>query len=371
MNEMQTLTEKPGEGVPEREHGEPGRGARGRGDPARRRPTIVEVAQRASVSRQTVSNVINAPHRVRDDTRERVQAAISELGYRPLSSAQGLRTGRSQLIALGFRTVGGEPSQILDAFLHALTAQTQERGYRVVLATSDDDTSEIEAYDDLIGRYDVDALILTGTHVGDPRIPWLADRGVPFVTFGRQWRAGATHAWVDVDGASGVRDATDHLIEAGHERVAFLGWPDGSGVGEDRRSGWEQSCRTNGLATRGLLRKVPESMGEARVATASLLDGPRPPSAIVCVSDVVALGAWIELTARGCEPGRDLAIVGFDDSPTAPVIGLSSVAQPLDAAARACLDCLQAMLGEDGGDRDAPPRQILLTPRLVIRRSSP
>jgi DNA-binding LacI/PurR family transcriptional regulator len=371
MNDMRAVIETPGEGAPEPMHDGPSPAGGGPGDPACRRPTIVQVARRASVSRQTVSNVINAPHRVRDGTRERVEKAISELGYRPLTSAQGLRTGRSRLIALGFPTLGGAPSQILDAFLHALTAQTQERGYRVVLATSDDDASEIEAYDDLLGRYDVDALILTGTHVGDQRIPWLARRGVPFVTFGRQWRAGATHSWVDVDGASGVRDATDHLVEAGHRRVAFLGWPDGSGVGEDRRSGWEQSCRTNGLATRGLLRKVPESIAQARVATASLLDGPRPPSAIACVSDVVALGAWIEFTARGREPGRDLAIVGFDDSPTAAVIGLSSVAQPLAVAARACLDCLQAMLGEGGGGRDASPRQILLTPRLVVRKSSP
>jgi DNA-binding LacI/PurR family transcriptional regulator len=317
-----------------------------------------------------VSNVINAPQRVRGDTRHRVEQVIAELGYRPLKFAQGLRTGRSNLIALGFRTAAVERSVILDAFFHALTAQTQARGYRVVLATGEDDTSEIDAYEDLLGRYDIDALILTSTHVNDPRFAWLTERQVPFVSFGRPWHAEATHAWVDVDGASGVRDGAFHLIERGHRRIAFIGWPDGSGVGEDRRSGWEQACRTAGLATDGLLRQVEESMEQGRAAAASLLDSDDPPTAIVCVSDVVALGAWIEVTARGCEPGRDVAIVGFDNSETAAVVGLSSLMQPVAAVAGACLDCLQAML--DHGDTSAvtQPRQILLPPQLVVRESS-
>jgi len=341
-----------------------------RGERSAQRPTIAQVATEASVSRQTVSNVINAPERVRRDTRRRVEQVIEDLGYRPLKFAQGLRTGRSNLIALGFRTAAAERSVILDAFFHALTAETQARGYRVVLATGDDDTSEIDAYEDLLGRYDIDALILTGTHVNDPRFAWLTERQVPFVSFGRPWRAGARHAWVDVDGASGVRDGTFHLIERGHRRIAFIGWPDGSGVGEDRRSGWEQACRTTGLATDGLLRQAEESMEQGRVAAASLLDSDDPPTAIVCVSDVVALGAWIEVTARGCEPGRDVAIVGFDNSATAAVVGLSSLMQPLAAVARACLDCLQAMLDDGDASAGPLPRQILLPPHLVVRKSS-
>lgn len=344
---------------------------RPRSEQSARRPTIAQVATQASVSRQTVSNVLNAPQRVRRDTRNRVEQVIAELGYRPHKFAQGLRTGRSHLIALGFRTAPAERSLILDAFFHALTAETQARGYRVVLATGDDDAEEIDAYEDLLGRYDVDALVLTSTHFDDPRFAWLDERQVPFVSFGRPWRAGATHAWVDVDGASGVRDATFHFIERGHRRIAFIGWPDGSGVGEDRRSGWEQACRTAGLATDGVLRQVEESMEQGRAAAASLLDSEHPPTAIVCVSDVVALGAWIEVTARGREPGRDVAIVGFDNSPTAAVVGLSSLMQPLSAVARACLDCLQAMLDDgDAKGAAAPPRQVLLPPHLVVRKSS-
>jgi DNA-binding LacI/PurR family transcriptional regulator len=332
------------------------------------RPTIETVAKAAAVSRQTVSNVVNAPHRVRESTRLRVEQVIAEIGYRPLKVAQFLRTRRSDLIGVGMRTRDGS-SPVLDAFFHSLTAQTQRRGYRIMLATSEDDASEIHAYDDLLADYNVDAVVLTGTHLADERIPWLTRRGVPFVTFGRPWGEEAAHAWVDVDGRTGTRRATEHLLDSGYRRVAFIGWPDGSGVGDDRRSGWELACRSRRVAFRGLLRKVIEGVDPGRAATRSLLDSDNPPTAIVCVSDAIALGAWVEVTARNLHPGRDIAIIGFDDSPTAAVVGLTSVAQPLEAAAEATVDLLQELLAERGAGQHLPARQVLLEPELVFRAS--
>jgi DNA-binding LacI/PurR family transcriptional regulator len=333
-----------------------------------RRPTIAMVADSAAVSRQTVSNVINAPHLVREETRQRVEAVIADIGYRPLKAAQALRTRRSNLIAVVITDPGETRNQLHESFLHALTGEAQRRGYHILLAAGADDASEIEAYDELLSDYDVDALVFYATHEDDERIPWLLRRGTPFVTFGRPWGSTASHPWVDVDGAGGVRDATKRLVEGGHRRVAFIGWPAGSGVGEDRRSGWEQACRTSGLPIRGLFRRTTDGLDQGRQACADLLDAARPPTAIVCVSDTLALGAWVEVTARGLVPGRDVAIIGFDDSPTAAFLGLSSVAQPLAAVARACIDCVQILLRK-GGDSGAPPPQVLLAPRLITRAS--
>jgi DNA-binding LacI/PurR family transcriptional regulator len=338
------------------------------GRPDERRPTIATVASAAAVSRQTVSNVINAPHRVREETRRRVEAVIAETGYRPLKAAQSLRTRRSGLIAVGITSPGEVRNQLLEGFLTALTGQAQRRGYHVLLASGGDDASEIKAYDEVLSDYDIDSLVFAATHRDDQRIEWLMRKGVPFVTFGRPWGSSGSHPWVDIDGAGGVRDATEHLVGAGHRRIAFVGWPAGSGVGEDRRSGWEQACRTGGLPFRGLSRRTEDGLDQGRQACASLLDAPRPPTAIVCVSDTLALGAWVEVTARGLEPGRDVAIIGFDDSPTAAVIGLSSIAQPLVAAARACIDRVHT-LPSGRRDSDAAPDQVLLAPRLVIRAS--
>jgi DNA-binding LacI/PurR family transcriptional regulator len=334
-----------------------------------RRPTIASVASAAAVSRQTVSNVINAPHRVGEQTRRRVERAIAEAGYRPLKTAQALRTRRSNLIAVGIPNAGGTRNLLIEGFLHALTVEAQRRGYRILLVTGADDPSEIKAYDELLTDYDIDALVFTGTHRGDQRIPWLLNKGTRFVTFGRPWGTKAAHPWVDVDGAGGVRDATEHLIELGHQRIAFIGWPGGSGVGEDRLSGWEQACRTAELPHRDdLSRRTEDGLEQGRQACASLLDSPKPPTAIVCVSDTLAVGAWVEVTARGGQPGRDVAIIGFDDSPTASMIGLSSVAQPISAAAAVCVDCVQSLNRSTGPSMTAP-LQVLLAPKLIVRAS--
>ncbi len=344
---------------------------------AQARPTLETVARIASVSRQTVSNVLNAPHLVRPETLDRVRAVIDELGYRPHRAARTLRTRRSHLIAVRMHApVDGISGAVLDVFIHALTTRAQERDYRVLLFAADEDRQEIAEYDELLGDHDLDAFVLTATHLGDERITWLAERGAAFVTFGRPWGAEnggehtARHCWVDVDGAAGVYDATRHLIRRGHRRIAFLGWPEGSGVGDDRRSGWLRACREAGLDT-ALTRNAIEDLPAGRAAGAELMDAADPPTAIVCVSDSLALGVWTEITARGKTPGRDLAVIGFDDSPTAAVIGLSSVAQPMDDVARACLDQIEQVLAAQDAGATAPvPAPILLAPSLVVRASS-
>jgi len=334
-----------------------------------KRPTLESVARVAAVSRQTVSNVLNAPHLVRPATRERVQRVIAETGYRPVKAAQTLRTRRSHLIAVGLQPSGEAPSELLDSFLRALTAAAQQRGYRIMLYPTGDDDTEIAGYDALLSEYDLDAFVLTDTHPGDRRTTWLHRHQVPFVTFGRPWGSASRHSWVDVDGAAGMRAVTSHLIGLGHERIGFLGWPAGSGLGDDRRSGWEQACQAARLPTAGLFRPVRRGMIAGRLACAELLRTRQPPTAFVCVSDVIALGAWTELAAHGLVPGQRTAVTGFDDSTAAAAIGLTSVAQPVPKVARACLDALQNLLAAPAGQPRIPDR-VLLEPRLVLRASS-
>lgn len=335
------------------------------------RPTMADVAKAASVSLQTVSNVINAPHLVRAQTRERVEAVIAATGYRPLKAAQTLRTQRSHLIAVIIPEPGQWKGELHNAFLHALTRRAQRSGYRILLFTAVDDDEEIRAYDQLLGDYTLDAFVITGTHSADRRTSWLRRKRVPFVTFGRPWGAAGTHPWVDVDGAHGERTATEHLIAAGHRRIAFLGWPEDSDVGEDRKAGWEQACQAAGLPTGGLFARLEDDLAQGREGCARLLEAADPPTAFVCVSDTLALGAWTEITARGLVPGADVAVVGFDDSTAAAAVGLTSVAQPLDEVADACLAALNRLLspGSGAGKRGSRPR-VLLEPHLVVRSSS-
>jgi DNA-binding LacI/PurR family transcriptional regulator len=448
------------------------------------RVTIATVAQHARVSRQTVSNVINAPHLVRPETRERVRAAIEALGYRVSQAARQMRTGRSRLIAVRIGPAGdGINGSVLDRFLHGLTEAAAPAGYRIVLYSAASDDAEIATYDELLGAHDLDGFVLTGTHPGDARTVWLTRRGVPFVTFGRPWAAqpepffgggehahtqhsaakpepifdggehahtqhsaakpepfsdGGEHArtqhsaakpepifdagehahtqhsaakpepifgagghpWVDVDGASGTRDATRRLLAAGHRRIGFIGWPPGSAVGDDRREGWAAALREVGGDPTGVERRVPDGVATGERAALDLLAA-ADPTALVCASDSLALGALRAAAARNtardtadgigaggmAAPGRAaprrIAVIGFDDTPVAQAVGLTSVSQPLAEAAAGCVALLTRLLDGrggngrggngtssdgGGGDGDAPGH-LLLRPRLVVRDS--
>jgi len=327
------------------------------------RPTLNSVAEAAAVSRQTVSNVINSPEVVSPETRERVQAAIERLGYRPNTAARQMRTTRSQIIGLCIPPSGnGVSGVVLDQFLHSLTATAERFDHRIMLFTAADDEAETRAYADLIASVGIDGFVLTNTHHDDLRTRWLLERELPFVTFGRPWGAEDTHPWVDVDGAAGTRLATDHLVRQGHRRIAFVGWPEGSGSGDDRRAGWAAGLAAAGLGE-GPQAAVFDGVEGGRSATARLLDAHQP-TAFVCASDSLALGVTAELRDRGIRPGADASVIGFDDTPTASVLGLSSVAQPIADVAAECVRQLRAILR---GEAASEPATTLFTPHLVLR----
>jgi len=331
-------------------------------------PTLADVAERAGVSRQTVSNAVNNPDLLRADTLTRVQEAIVELGYLPNRAARNLRTRASHLIGLRMQSVQeGTANATGDRFVHSLVEASREAGYHVLLFSGEVD-DPLAGYEDLLRSTAVDAFVVTDTYLGNPQASWLEERRAPFVAFGRPWSSTAPpHAWVDVDGAAGCRLAADHLLDKGHTRVAWVGWGDDHVIGEDRRSGWQQAMDARGLDVTGLDARVGDTVVEGREASAALLDTAAP-SAFVCASDTLAMGVLHTLRERGLQVGDDVAVVGFDDSQVAQVVrpGLSSVRQPLEQVAVEIVRALEALLAQPGSD----PSGVLLTPTLEVRDSS-
>ncbi|TIC89234.1 LacI family transcriptional regulator [Nocardioides sp. GY 10113] len=340
-------------------------------------PTLADVAERAGVSRQTVSNAINNPSLLRADTLDRVRRAIVDLGYLPNRAARNLRTGTSRLVGLRVPPVPeSTANSTMDRFVHALVEASGLAGYHVLLVADGyteaaDGTrmpDPIKGYDDLLRSTAVDAFVVTDTYLGNPQTTWLAERRAPFVAFGRPWDdPAARHAWVDVDGAAGTRLATEHLMDRGHQRVAWLGWPAGSRIGQDRRTGWERAMLARRCDTGGLAWTTEDSLEPARRVAATMLDVARP-SAVVCASDTLAMAVLHVLAERGLRPGHDLAVVGFDDSATAQTVppGLTSVRPPMDRAAVAVVDALRGLLGAE----QFTPTGVLLTPTLSVRGST-
>jgi DNA-binding LacI/PurR family transcriptional regulator len=333
-------------------------------------PTLSTVAAAAGVSRQTVSNALNSPELLRPETLQRVQGAITRLGYSPNRAARNLRTRSSQLIGLRVEpAVEDSANALMDRFLHSLVESTRDAGYHVLLFTgSDEDAAAGDGYDELLRSAAVDAFIVTDTYRGNPQAAWLERQGVPFVAFGRPWDQPADrHPWVDVDGRAGVMLAVDHLVERGHERIGWVGWQKGSFIGEDRRSGWADRMHEHGLSTSRLSARGDDTLDFGRRAAHALLET-ESPTAFVCVSDTVAMGVLRALAERGLAAGRDLAVVGFDDSLAAQVCtpALTSVRQPLEQVAVEIVRFLGDLLAH----RPILQPGCTLTPTLSLRASS-
>ncbi|CAH0189032.1 MULTISPECIES: LacI family DNA-binding transcriptional regulator [unclassified Microbacterium] len=330
-------------------------------------PTVQDVAERAGVSRQTVSNVLNTPDVVRPGTRDRVLSAIDELGYRRHGPARRLRLRRSSTIGIRLDPyVGGISGVVLDRFVHAVTERASARGMRMLVYSARSAEEEYTRLSELWDSSEIDAAILTGTVRDDPRVPLLDERALPFVSFGRPWGkddiADPRHLWVDVDGAGGTRAATKHALAYG-SRVAFLGWPSGSGTGDDRERGWLEAMRAGGVG--GTRLTATEDVAAARGAVAQSLDDGFDADAIVCVSDTLAVGALLALNAAG----RRMPVIGFDNTPTADALGFSSVEQRPEDVADGVLTLLMGRTGDVVVPRrpQAGTAHVLIEPELVVR----
>jgi DNA-binding LacI/PurR family transcriptional regulator len=323
------------------------------------------------VSRQTVANVIHAPHRVRPETRQRVERFIAELGYRPNRVAQALRFNASRIIGYRIEPLAtGALATIHDRFLHALAEAGREADRHFLVYTAQDAAAEIAAAERLHRSGSADAFVLYNVIADDPRPAALLALGVPFVAFGRtegssgraEGDPGDGYPWVDVDNVAGVGAVVDHLVQRGHRRIAFVGWPDGITIGDRRARGWHAAIERHGLLAEcgALDARCEDSVTAAAEQAFRLLSHPEPPTAFVTATDTLAVGVLRACQRWGLEVGRDVAIVGFDDTPTAAAFDLSSVRQPIELAGQ---QIMAMLLGGDSGGE-------LLQPQLIIRPSS-
>lgn len=327
------------------------------------RTTIKDVGRRAGVSVGTVSKALNGTGPVSELTARKVIEAAHDLGYSPNKAAQGLVGGRSFQVGYGLPQLGAWGNPTLDAFLHAMVLAASGHGLEITLfAGNEADTS---TYEELIRRGAVDGFVLSDTDYEDPRVDYLLEQSQPFVTFGRTARS-ERHFWVDVDGAAGTRDATNHVIARGHRRVAVIAWPEGSESGDLRVEGVESALAEHGLEP-PLIVRTSSGIEPGRRAMAEILDGHPGHTAVITVQDDLAIGAVVEAKARRVDVGSEVVVVGFDDIPSASIVepALTTVRQPFERIGTVMVGMLaEALTGAH------EPRGELLAPELVVRTST-
>ncbi|TCM35311.1 LacI family DNA-binding transcriptional regulator [Kribbella sp. VKM Ac-2568] len=331
--------------------------------PVRRRgPSMADVARLAGVSGQTVSRVANGRHNVDADTRERVLAAMREVGYRPNSAARALRNGRFRSIGvIVFELSSFGNTRTLDAIAAAATT----RGYAVnLLPVLDASQEAVSGAFSRLGEQAVDGvIILIEAHtLDDAEVP-LPD-GLPVVVVDSS--AHYDYPIVDTDQAQGARLATEHLLDLGHQTVWHLGGPPSSFAAARRLRSWQQT-----LTDRG--RPVPPvlvgdwSAGSGYEAGRQLADNPDV-SAVFVANDQMALGLLRALHERGRAVPEDVSVVGFDDQEEAAQFWppLTTIRQSFAEVGRRSVD---ALINEiQAGEHHHQP--VSVATELVVRSST-
>ncbi|WP_161606086.1 LacI family DNA-binding transcriptional regulator [Microlunatus speluncae] len=335
-------------------------------DPDRIKPArIKDVAARAGVSLKTVTNVVHQRSNVRDSTRARVLAAIEELDYRPSLAGRQLQSGRSTMITLALPRID-EP--YLGALAHAMIAAASPRGYTVVM----DETGGVPEREEQAAAgypgHGIDGVIFSPFAL-DPEAMAAMSRRTPMVLLAAPLPD--SHAdYVAIDNPRSAGEVVDHLYATGRRRFGFIGRNphQPNGVGEIRLAGVRDRLAGHGLAL-AERQSIPtgrytREAGERAIAEADELHGC---DAIVCCSDLLAIGAIRGLKRAGLRVPEDIAVVGWDNIVDTEYVTptLTSVAPDLEALAE---QTIEALLDRIDGNRE--PARTFVVPHTLMTRES-
>ncbi len=331
--------------------------------------TIADVARLADVSVSSARNYFSRPQTLSAQTHARIKAAVQQTGYVPRGSLAGL--SRRQLGRIGFEVPRGEDpagNPIFNQQLLSLLWSARAAGFQLQpFVTDKEPGSRAPHYQQLWEQREVGGFIVTDLAYDDERVAYLQDTGVPFVLFGRL-REETGYCWADNDNIAGSVMAVQHLVEQGHQRIAYLGWPSSDAVADRRLEGYRL-----GLAAAGNLPACIEvqTYGQPALEQAHdlLCRSPRPTAVIASCDefayDTIRAAAAVGLAVGG-GPGR-IAVVGCDDSAVAArtVPTLTSLHQPIQRLADRAIDLLTAKITNPRFEA-----HVLERPQLIVRESS-
>lgn len=332
--------------------------------------TLHDVAKLAGVSAKTVSNVVNDYPHIKQATKERVLAAIAELGYRPNLSARGLRSGRSGVISLIIPDLRNSYfAELADAVMHAAA----QRGLYVLIEQTGGDREREAALVRGPRTQLVDGILYSALELGEEDVDILAEVRTPMVLLGeRIFNAPNDH--VTMQNTEGVRAATEHLIASGRRRIVAFGAHPGEEIGSAglRLVGYREALDAAGLPYDASLVREVEIWHrlDGAVAMRAMLDEGVRFDGIVAFNDALALGAMRVLSERGIRMPEQVAIVGFDDIDEGrySLPSLSTIAPGRDQIAETAVDLLLERI--ERRDESFPPRLVLADFELVQREST-
>ena len=335
--------------------------------PGLNKVSSIDIARLAGVSQSTVSRVLNHNPRITTGTRDKVLAAMQQLNYVPSAPARALITGRSHLVGL---IVSNITNPFYPQLVESIVTAAERHEYNVILGNTLESPRRQMDYLRLLDEHQVDGIILTSTlDSSENALRTYVKRGKPVVLVNRVFEEAFTDS-VHIDNRLAGYRATEHLIGLGHSRIAFAGGRPGTSSNRQRLLGYAQALIDPGIAFDNALVFSGDFSHLSGVVTAKrILALSDPPSAVVCADDSIAIGLMDTLIVAGVSVPEDVAIVGFDDVPTASLksIELTTIRQPTGELGKRAL---QILLRRISGEETGAPIDEVLPGELVVRRSS-
>jgi DNA-binding LacI/PurR family transcriptional regulator len=340
------------------------------------RPSIKDIARLANVSHPTVSRALLNNPLVSAKTGERIRRIAKEAGYRPSAVARGLLTRRTQTIGVVVTTVA---DPFAGAVFSGIEKTAGDHGYSVFLADSNADPERERKIVQAFAERRLDGIIVTSSRVGALYLPMLEEMGVPIVLVNNQYPGTFVHA-VMIGNVEGSRAAAKHLIDLGHERIAYIGDQSGFQSDAERFAGYRATLKAARIPFQQELVSHGDGKTEAAItAMNKLLQLADLPTAVCCYNDMTALGALQAIHSRGLRVPEDISVTGFDDlffaSYTQPP--LTTVRQPMSRMGELAMESLlrlmsgEKMVGTIRVDPELVVRKSTNSPRLARRAGKP
>ncbi|OQX65084.1 MAG: hypothetical protein B5M51_01770, partial [Anaerolinea sp. 4484_236] len=317
----------------------------------------------------TVSRALGGYSDIAKSTQERVKEVAGEMGYHPNIAARRLQKQKADTIGFIIPTHGPRfADPFFTELLTGIGNEAAEQNYDLLVSTRAAGSGEMKIYQRMVSEQRVDGLLVVRTRQNDQRIRYLLKKNFPFVAFGRS-DTNTDYPYLDVDSQWGIYQITQHLIDLGHEKLAYISAPEKLQFASHRLTGYKQALEKNNIPYNANLifyGELTESSGYK--LGHEILSKYNDVTAIIASNDLMALGTMNAAQELGYEIGEDIAITGFDDIPLASHAHppLTTVQQPIyDIGRQICRMLIQILTNTPAGNN-----QILLKPQLIIRASS-
>lgn len=338
--------------------------------PMKHRVSIKDIAEVAGVSAPTVSRALQGNGRMSEQTRQQILTVAQQLGYTPSLVARGLVTQRSHSVGL---VVTSFADPFHSEVVQGVEEEAQRHDFSLFLASTDiDPEREVKVVRSLQGRQ-VDGVIVSSSRVGNRYADLLQDSGIPLVLINTHVDNDNIHA-VYHDDYQGGRRLMEHLLARGYRRIAYLGDARGGRITVERRRAWADVLQEAGLTAIVTINGADGRLESGAAATAALLSDAqtvwgRPPDAICCYNDMMAIGVLSVLTQRGLKIPDDVAVTGFDDVDVAAFTAppLTTLHQPRREMG---MQAMRVLLNLINRQSESQPRATVMVGDLIIRSST-